>query len=383
MQLLRRALVLLLALLLGAVPASATWSIVVVDVQTREVCIAGATCLQLTNLKSVIAVVRVEKGAAAAQANGDTFVQNRPILRRGLRLGTPPWKILGELENTDNLHETRQYGIVDLFHPPALTFTGQAVNPGKLGVVGQVGTLRYSIQGNLLTGGEVVLAAEAAFRDGAGDLTQRIMAAMEAARALGGDGRCSCGPGATSCGVPPPDFTSSALSSFLVVARPGDTDQGFAGGDYWCDLKGNSVPDAPLDAVQELALAYDAWRAGLVGVPDQVRSRVTSDRTRLPADGAAVAKVVVTLADVDGHELAHGGHRLVVTPLDDVARTCALGSVTDRGDGSYELAIRAGHAAGGATWEIVVLGGERPVPLRPLLGLKLEGAARPGLGTGR
>jgi uncharacterized Ntn-hydrolase superfamily protein len=347
------------------------------------VCVAGATCLQLTNLKSLIAVVRVEKGAAAAQANGDVFVQNRPIIRRGLRLGTPPWKILGELENTDNQHETRQYGIVDLTHPPGITFTGQAANPAKLGVVGRVGELRYSIQGNLLTGQQVVLAAESALVAAEGDLAERVMAGMAAARALGGDGRCSCGPSPQACGVPPPDFTSAALSSFLVIARPGDTDQSFAGGDYWCDIKGNSTPEAPLDAVQELELAYAAWRAGLVGVPDQVRTRVEPEASVLPANGTAATKVVVTLVDVDGNELAHGGHRLVVTPRDGVAGTCALGPIEDRGDGTYAFTVRAGTAAGAATWELEVQGGERPVPLRPYLGLKLVGAARPGVGSGR
>ena len=45
-----------------------------------------------------------------------------------------------------------------------------------------------------------------------------------AARALGGDGRCSCSVSQpTSCGVPPPGFQKSAHVAVFVVARLGDT----------------------------------------------------------------------------------------------------------------------------------------------------------------
>jgi len=50
----------------------------------------------------------------------------------------------------------------------------------------------YSIQGNILKSEDVVTAAMAAFRAAPGLLTDKVMAAMEAADAKGGDSRCSC-----------------------------------------------------------------------------------------------------------------------------------------------------------------------------------------------
>ena len=71
------------------------------------------------------------------------------------------------------------------------------------------------IQGNILAGDAVVANAEAALIATPGDLSLKVMAAMEAARATGGDGRCSCNqPDPTACGAPPPSFTYSAFTAY-------------------------------------------------------------------------------------------------------------------------------------------------------------------------
>ena len=63
----------------------------------------------------------------------------------------------------------------------------------------------YAIQGNILMGSPVILDVETALRNTPGDLSQKVMAAMEAARDMGGDGRCSCDEQfPESCGTPPP-----------------------------------------------------------------------------------------------------------------------------------------------------------------------------------
>ena len=59
-------------------------------------------------------------------------------------------------------------------------------------MIGHQGSLKYAIQGNVLTGALVIHQAEQALRTTQGDLSQRLMAAMHAARLAGGDGRCSC-----------------------------------------------------------------------------------------------------------------------------------------------------------------------------------------------
>lgn len=95
------------------------------------------------------------------------------------------------------------------------------------GVTGQAGDLTYAIQGNVLAGSAVVLAAEQALLAQHGDLTDRLLAAMLAAAQTGGDGRCSCNNAQpASCGAPVPGFDlrekKSAHCGFMLVSRVGD-----------------------------------------------------------------------------------------------------------------------------------------------------------------
>src|SRR5262245_21046759 len=208
---LRRALFPLLGLLLLATQPRATWSIVCVNLKTREVGVASATCLANFSLRTGVPVIAVGEGAAAAQSFIDTTGQNRRLIFLSFRdTDETPAQILARLAAQDESHQSRQYGIVNFVGDP-VTFTGRLDGRAATGVTGQIDDIRNAIQGNVLTGNEVVLAAEAAFRDAKGDMGQKMMAAMEAARALGGDGRCSCSESAPrSCGVPPPNFTKSA-----------------------------------------------------------------------------------------------------------------------------------------------------------------------------
>ena len=48
--------------------AAATWSIVCVDMQTGEVCVASATCVPSANLMMWVPLIQVGNGAGAAQS---------------------------------------------------------------------------------------------------------------------------------------------------------------------------------------------------------------------------------------------------------------------------------------------------------------------------
>lgn len=237
---LRRAGLALLVAGAFAVPAPATWSVVAVNVETGEVCVAGATCIA-TDLNRLLTVVRVGVGGAAAQSVIDTGGVNRLRIWEDFQLGKSPEAILADLAATDPSHQQRQYGIVTLEHDP-VSFTGTGAFPAKRSLSGQVGPIKYAIQGNVLAGVAVAIQARNVFVNEPGDLTQKVMAAMLRARELGGDGRCSCSvPAPTSCGVPPPDFLRSCLSAFIVSARVGDTDgvcpmAGCANGDYFLKI---------------------------------------------------------------------------------------------------------------------------------------------------
>ena len=354
-------------------PARATWSIVVTDTATGEVIVASATCLENFDLQFGLPVVRPDIGGAAAQSMIDAGAVNRKIIWNKLGLGIRPETIINGLAVTDSWHQARQYGIVDMANKPA-TFTGNGAGKAKGGVSGQVGTLRYAIQGNVLTDKSVYLAAETALLNTQGDLGQRVLAGMEAARALGGDGRCSCTPfDPTGCGAPPPGFVKSAHVGFFVIARHGDVEGtcsgqvGCANGSYYMDL--NVIGSAAsLDPVLQMNADYALWRAALAGRPDGVNSMVVSGAHRLPADGLTQTAVTVRLFDVDGAPLLTGGATLTVAGTGLVTTS----AVTDHGDGSYGFTATAGLMTGSETLELTVDDGISTVTLYPALELALD-----------
>jgi hypothetical protein len=220
------------ALLWTCASAQATWSIILVDTRTGEVAVGCATCLAGFDLKEGTPVLLTGVGAASAQSFIDTTFQNRTFIRDRLAEGVAPSTIISQLASFDGSHQTRQYGIADVLGRSA-TFTGTGAGQWRGGqaasfeysYVGQTGSVWYAIQGNVLTGEPVVLQAVQAAIATPGDLPQRLMASMEAARAYGGDGRCSCSvDNPTACGSPPPSFAKSAHVAYMLIARAGDED---------------------------------------------------------------------------------------------------------------------------------------------------------------
>lgn len=361
---------------LAALPARGTWSIVAVDTSTGETLVAGATCLNI-GLHKWLPVIVSGKGAAAAQSAIDPDGSNLLVIRDGFLDDQDPLHILRLLQQQDPQHQTRQYGIVDFDHAP-VSFTGTGAGDGKLSVSGVHGTIKYAIQGNVLTGPAVILAAEQAFLSTDGDLGQRAIAGMEAARLLGGDGRCSCSPNnPTGCGVPPPNFTKSAESSFLIIARVGDADgicsppgtgMGFGGcakGPKYLRLWDKNQIVDPVLTLEQL---YADWREQMRGVPDHVLTDVTASTLTLPADGKSVSSVEITLRDLNGTRILHGGHKVTVrtvglpSPATTISRP-----VTDHGDGTYSFQLRSTGQPGRAEWVIEVDDGTHLVRLFPSL----------------
>ena len=366
----------LFGLLVLVPPALATWSVVVVDTKTGEVCVASATCLANTNLIPDLPVIYPGLGAAAVQSARDPGGNRKLVIWNGFEAGLTPDEIFVQLEAIGG-HQSRQYGIASMIGTP-VSWTGTGAGEGKHEVAGTAGDLRYAIQGNVLTGDEPVLAAEQALLSTSGDLGQRVMAAMEAARAMGGDGRCSCDPNApTSCGAPPPAPFKSAHTGFIMLARVGDvvgtcgTNAGCANGTYY--LKKNSIggPGEP-DPVLDLQIKYDAWRLALHGRPDHLKSVVSTSAQKLVADGVTSLDVHVQLVDVEGVPLTAGGALVTLTNLSGNPAVTTAGPVTDHGDGSYSFELTAGTAAGTDDWELLFNDGVGDVRLYPRLSVPVE-----------
>lgn len=373
----KRFLPILAALILVSGVARATWSIVVVNHVTREVCVAAATCIGGFDLKPALCVLRVGEGGAAAQSVIDTSGANRITIWNELQNGTAPDAIVALLGAQDSQHQRRQYGIVSVLSPSA-SFTGVQCGQARFGVSGATGDLTYAIQGNVLAGTAVVAAAEAAFLTASGDLPTRVMAAMIAARDLGGDGRCSCSSlQPTSCGAPPPGFVYSAATAFLVSSRLGDTDgvcnasQGCANGQYWCDLRVIDGPPSGQDPVVRLAnQAFPFWRASLAGRADHLLTRVVAGAERIPADGSTAIEVDVELRNLDDQSIDPFAPQLLVESLTVPAVAVASASI-DLGQGRLRFTLTSTGAIGFGQFAITVLQGDGSrVRLFPLLELE-------------
>ena len=173
--------------------AFATWSVIAVDRATSRVVIASATCVDRGDqfLMSVQAVVVPGKGVAACQAAVDMTHQNQMLVFQELEKGTNPKQII-ELLSKDPAFQSRQFGILDLQGRQAghSGLTNGNVSQHLQGQVPET-EIFYSIQGNILRPGEVVPNAVQAFLKNHGAITDRVMAAMEAADDSGGDSRCT------------------------------------------------------------------------------------------------------------------------------------------------------------------------------------------------
>ncbi len=167
-------------------------------------------------LMDIQAVVVPGKGVAAAQAATDVTRANQGRIFAEIAKGTDPAAIL-ELLKGDPAIDSRQFGIVDV-QGRALAFSGAkgvALAASRQGRVDGTGIV-YSIQGNLLASEEVVTAAASAMGSAPGTLSDRVMAAMEAADGKGGDKRCSC---ATSPRPNAPCTTRTAQVAYIASGR--------------------------------------------------------------------------------------------------------------------------------------------------------------------
>lgn len=186
---------------------------------------------------AAVPAAEADVGAVATQSYAN--LAYRPQGLTLLRTGVPADGVVAGLTAADEGRAQRQLGVVGATGPGA-TYTGEGCHDWAGGVAGD----RYAIQGNILTGPEVVADMESAWlgSDEGDRLAVRLLAALRAGDAAGGDRR---------------GRQSAAL---LVVARG----QGYGGtSDVVVDLR---VDDHP-DPVTELGRLLDVHEL-LFGQPD-------------------------------------------------------------------------------------------------------------------
>lgn len=209
-----------------AAESIATFSIVGYDPETHEL----GVCVQskFFAVGSVVPWAKAGVGAIATQAFGNTTFGPKGL--ELLAAGKSPEETMKLLLADDEGHERRQVGIVDAQGRSA-TYTGKECQPWAGGVSGP----NFSAQGNILVSEATVAAMAKAFQGTKGMLGEKLMSAIEAGQAAGGDSR---------------GMQSAAI---YIVKEKG----GYGGfNDRYCDLR---VDDSK-QPIQELRRVFDLWK---------------------------------------------------------------------------------------------------------------------------
>lgn len=210
----------------GAAEPIATFSIVGHDPATGEWGVAVQS--KFFAVGSVVPWAKAGAGAVATQAFGNTTYGPRGL--EMLAAGQDAQSVLDALLADDPDRERRQVGIVDA-QGNAATFTGKECQPWAGGEKGP----GFTAQGNILVGEAVVAAMARAYRETGGMLGEKLLRALEAGQAAGGDSR---------------GMQSAAI---LVVKEKG----GYAGfNDRYCDLR----VDDHVTPIAELRRIFDLWK---------------------------------------------------------------------------------------------------------------------------
>ena len=178
----KRILLLLAVLLVPAVPASATFSIVAIDPVTGDLGIAVAS--RYFAVGAVVPWADAGVGAVATQAGVNVGYGPRALelLRQGLTAQQVMDKLFAE--DTFPGKDGRQIAIVDAKGNIAVV-TGDAANPWRGHAQGKT----WSAQGNILVGPQVVEAMGRAFDQTQDELAEKLFAALKAGDEAGGDSR--------------------------------------------------------------------------------------------------------------------------------------------------------------------------------------------------
>jgi uncharacterized Ntn-hydrolase superfamily protein len=159
----------------------ATFSIVAHCPQSGELGIAVSTAIPAVGAINPFA--RAGVGAIATQAWSNPYVGID-----GLRLlegGLSAAETLERLLAADVGREKRQLSVIDAHHGGTAAFTGKAVRPWK----GHFQGNGYVVAGNTLIGEDTIWAMAESFERRQGSLGERLVAALEAGQAAGGDNR--------------------------------------------------------------------------------------------------------------------------------------------------------------------------------------------------
>jgi len=272
------------ALSLAPAPARAkvtisTFSIVACDTVTQELGVAVQS--KYFSVGGVVPWAEAGVGAVATQANVNPSLGPRALAL--LRTGLSAPEVMRALAAADSGWDGRQFGIVDA-KGRAANWTGKRCLDWAGGEAGTA----FAVQGNILAGPAVTAGMARAFRETQGELAERLIAALEAAQAAGGDKR-------------------GQQSAAIIVVRPSATNPEYR--ERYIDLRveDHKTPIKELRRVWEihqgfhlanahLLYAAQAEKEGNTALAKLERDRVGETLQRALARGERDASVLNGLA---------------------------------------------------------------------------------------
>ena len=273
----RRAALLFLLLAPLALPVQATYSIVARDPVTGDFGVA----VQSHWFQVGPIVPWAEAGVGAVATQSFVLPDYGPKGLQLMKEGKPAREALDLLLSQDPQQEVRQVAMVDAQGRVA-TWTG----PKCIAAAGHQTGPGFSVQANLMDKATVWPAMARAFESAKGDLAERMLAALEAAEAEGGDIR-------------------GRQSAALIVVRAKSTGQPWR--DRLVDLRvdDHAQPVAELRRLLSLHRAYEEMNAGDEAVAKDEISKALQHYTRAAKLAPEIAELpfwqAVTLF-VEGQE---------------------------------------------------------------------------------
>lgn len=308
-----------------------TFSICAVDTVTDEVGSAGASCIDASQIAGgVIIISDVHPGKGVIHTQSYWLAANQNNAKNQMNLGLSPQQIIAWLQGNDvqGNPAIRQYGIVDFDssgNPRSDAFTGANCMNYKNHIIGP----NYAIQGNILLGQQILDSMEANFLNEPGDLACKLMAALQGAKVVGADTRC------TTSG-------NSSLSAFIRVAKPNDVIP-----NYYLAL---NVPQGPvgfepIDSLQTLFNNAHSCNTGISETPKQdfsvsVQPNPTKGKVNFVLEGIVADKFTIELFNPLGQKVFSNEMKNTTENSVDI-------SSFEKGIYFYKISLKDGKTASG------------------------------------
>jgi uncharacterized Ntn-hydrolase superfamily protein len=247
-----------------------TYSIVARDAETGEL---GAA-IQSAAFGAGVRTLWVEPGVGAVASQSFTDPSYGPMCLLALRTGATAAAALAAATRRDRRSPYRQVGVVSA-SGAAAAFTGSAC----VAEAGHVHRRNVACQANMMASPEVWPAMLEGYLAASGTLAERLVAALEAAQAAGGDWR------------------GQEAGRVVVVEA---TASGMPWNDVVCDVRVDNHPE-PVAELRRLVERSQALRAAWSPGPDQTpdEAAAAARAAGLEEAHAAVAGLIVAAARGD------------------------------------------------------------------------------------